>query len=166
MPLTCQFRNQQLPAQVCSESPGWLRARPWLTATSHRERLKFWLCCKPRQHSHRFSWGRDSPQLTNDAPGALGAAMFAHPQLAVPGGFPAASGQRCSLHRYQAPFPNHCPPGRPGTRPKGFAVLAMQCPTVSPVRTGRDQLPKSPAAPWTLPPLERKPKVHFLIQLL
>lgn len=128
-------------------------------AMSYRERLKFWLCCKPQQHSRRFSWDRDSPQLTNDAPGTLATATFAHPQRVAPGSFPTASGQHCSPQRYQAPFPNHCPPGRPGACPKGIAVLAMPCPTV--MRTSRDQLPESPAAPWTLSPPERKPKVHF-----
>lgn len=130
-------------------------------ATSLRERLKFWLCCKPRQHSHWFSRGHDPPQLINDALGASAAATFAHPWRAALGGFPVASGQCCSPQRHWALFPNHCPPRRPGACPKGIAVLAMQHPTVSPMRTSRDQLLKSPAASWTLLPLENKPKVHF-----
>lgn len=163
VPLTCQFTNPQLPAWLCGEALGQPRARPWPTAMSHSKRLKFQLCCNPQRHSHRFSQGCDSPRLTNDAPGALAAASSAHPQRAVPGGFPTASGLLCSPQRYQPQFPKHRPPGHVQ---KDFAVLVMRCPATRAVRASRDQPPNPPAAPWTRLPPEGKAKVRCITQLL
>lgn len=167
MPQRCSvpLNYQQLPVQVCRESLGRPHARPWFMATSQGERLKFWLCCEPWQHSHQFSWGHDSPWLINGVAGALATATFAHPQRAAPGGLPHGFGAALLPAEVPGTVPKPLPSWETwGTSKRhcspGYAVSNRQ------PHENQQRLPKSPAAPWTLPPPGRKAKVQFLTRLL
>lgn len=119
MLLHAPYQHVQEPAAP-SKSLGQPRDRHWLTATSHRKRMIFWLCCKQRQHSYQFSWGLNSLQLTSDDPSVLATAMLVPPWCDT-------KGQHWCPQRHQAQVSSLCPHVRPGACPKATAILAAWC---------------------------------------